>query len=446
MKSRRYLNRQSKEWIFLTTGPLHLFWTAGVYYLYELNKRYRILLIVDKSYFCDPNFERAIEFLKTVEVFVVPDGFVSRQKAYLTDFRRLIETYRPAIIFHHDSVYVSMMYLHHWARQLAPRAIRISYLNGMTSLASFEEMAKPVLAFEINAIANKRHIPLWLAGLVHQAGALLRFNLEYRLLPWLLIRWNFRAPLNVYNFAPTGNSWVSHFDYFLVSDELDKASIRRIFGSERGVLSLRHPLETVGSEFIDTFYQCVERNVICVFPSYGHIDKLKIERNLTDEAIVTMLSNTWADLILALTEKFPEFELKWKLHPMQVNDSIWLRVQECIKERFPQCVVVHPSESAQALINGSNVVVGEVSSVLWWASHFESKVAISVDLFGLDSMDEMKHREGMLYFNSLDEFRTRPASEFAGHAVHHQGRNRQKASLTEFLSQLLPQVEQSVKE
>lgn len=47
--------------VVLVPGPLHLFWTKDVYYLWELSNQYRIVLVVAENYRKDPLFIKVSE-------------------------------------------------------------------------------------------------------------------------------------------------------------------------------------------------------------------------------------------------------------------------------------------------------------------------------------------------------------------------------------------------
>ena len=49
---------KTKPVLLIQFGPLHLFWTTGVYYLWELKDKYDFVLLVDDEYSNSFNFEK----------------------------------------------------------------------------------------------------------------------------------------------------------------------------------------------------------------------------------------------------------------------------------------------------------------------------------------------------------------------------------------------------
>ena len=54
---------KTKPVLLIQFGPLHLFWTTGVYYLWGSKDKYDFVLLVDDEYSNSFNFEKIIKYL-----------------------------------------------------------------------------------------------------------------------------------------------------------------------------------------------------------------------------------------------------------------------------------------------------------------------------------------------------------------------------------------------
>ncbi|MDP3014213.1 MAG: hypothetical protein Q8M92_08240, partial [Candidatus Subteraquimicrobiales bacterium] len=124
------------------------------------------------------------------------------------------------------------------------------------------------------------------------------------------------------------------------------------------------------------------------------------------EDIVEMISSKWVEAISVMKMKFPDYNFFWKLHPAQKTDHLWKSITNRIQYKYPEITILIPEENAQKWILKSKVIVGEVSSVLWWSSFFATKITISLDIFGISFMDFFKNYDGVHYFNSLEDLYT----------------------------------------
>ncbi len=57
-----------KDNILLTASHLYLFWTTGVYYLWDLNKRYNVVLFVEDTYNKSDDFLNLCKHLKIYKI------------------------------------------------------------------------------------------------------------------------------------------------------------------------------------------------------------------------------------------------------------------------------------------------------------------------------------------------------------------------------------------
>ncbi len=395
---------EKKGNIILAPGPLHLFWTGGVYYLWELSKTYRVILVVDEIYRKNNDFKKVVELAGVADVLYTPSrGIIKKHLCYANEFKQVVKKYRPQFIFHHDPVYVSMMYLYYWGRKIVPPSLRISYGVGMSVSLNLEKDIESIVEYNVAHIMNKYRLPREIAVFLLKIKSWLSLWLDYYILPLLFIGKTFSPVLNPITFVKLKDYWNNQFDFYLVHESLERKIVSRWFGSEDGIREIQHPLKTVGEGLNRILYGFKEDNIVLILPSYGHLNRYQKENRKSNEDIVEMISSGWFEVINVMRKKFPAYKFFWKLHPAQEQDLLWKGITDRVKQEYPDLILLSPKANAQKWISNSKVIVSEVSSVLWWSSFFTSKITISLDIFGIPFMDFFKYRRGVYYFKNLKD-------------------------------------------
>lgn len=389
--------------IILAPGPLHLFWTTGVYYLWELSKNYEVILIIGENYRQDSNFKKVIELVGITNVFYVRSGLIKKHIYYSNNFKHIVNKYKPICILHHDPVYISMMYLYYWGKKFNPSSRMISYLTGMVPM-NLNKNHELIVTFIIDQMVNQYGIPKWLAMFIFRVKGKMMLIIDYYIMPILLIHKYFSPPLNVYSKRKLKNYWNDNFHHYLLYGGVEKKVLGDYFGSKDGFRTINHPLTTCGTELNRILYDVKENDIILILPSYGNVNHFQKVKKISNEDVINLLSTKWIGAINALNNKFPNYYLFLKLHPNQKQDVLWKDIIGNIKSEFPNINILLPDENAQKWILKSKVIVSEVSSVLWWSSMLKSKISISFDIFDIPFSDDMKYYNGVYYFNSLSDF------------------------------------------
>jgi len=146
-----------------------------------------------------------------------------------------------------------------------------------------------------------------------------------------------------------------------------------------------------------------EEDIILILPSYGFTSRLATEKGMSKNDIERMVSDKWIAAIRILSNKFPENRFVWKLHPASEKDQLWYKITSRIKKEYKEVTIISPKEIAEKWIIKSKVIVGDVSTIFWWANFLNSKILISLDIFNYSSGDGMKYYEGIYYFDSLNK-------------------------------------------
>lgn len=393
--------------IVMQPGPLHLFWTTGVFYLWHLADRFDFVLIVPESYRNDARFGRlrTLPAVRHVECLDLAINFRGHCN-YSLKIRELLERYRPAYLLMHNRAYVENQYLLHWVRRVCPDAIRYHYQNGRASLRWKEDFAAR-RATDIERVLRRWPILAPVPGvagrLVDIFGAIAYF-LNFKLFPGLTLQTVFHSPINVYTGAIDRKAVQYHCngekDYLFAYLDVEIALYRR--QGVKNVAKVMHPLRQVAKEVLAFLEEGPKlSDTIFLVPSYGYTSRL-MEAGWSPARVVSHLSARWCRAIEALLQKFPGHSIKIKLHPASSRDPIWQSILLAMQQELPALAVMSPADSAESQAAKSRVIVGDVSSILWWAGLYGGKVVISLDIFDFPGGDELaEYGELIHYVNNI---------------------------------------------
>jgi len=408
------MSRDQKRVIIMQPGPLHLFWTTGVFYLWSLKDRFDFALIVPETYRDNAQFKKVASLPEIRHVEYLPmNGWLSLCFKYSSQFKQILEKYSPAYILLHNRSYIENQYLIHWARKLCVGAKRYYYQNGRMSLM-WQDDFKARRAGKIEELANKYPLfsrNLGLAGRAVDIKNALIFFLTFKVLPYLAIRSFFTPPVNVTNGSIDREATrrMSNADNDCLLSYLDiEIDAYRAQGIEN-VTKIRHPLTTCGLKVFEFLYgEVVETDSILLLPSYGFTSRM-VEAGWEKDSLAQHIAGKWCEAIEKLMEVFPGYAIKMKLHPASFADPLWKNIIYLILSQFSTVDIIDPNQSAEWHVVQSAVIVGDVTTVLWWAGMFGGKVVLSLDIFGYPAGDELKGYSGCIhYLNSLGDIPTLP--------------------------------------
>ena len=117
---------------------------------------------------------------------------------------------------------------------------------------------------------------------------------------------------------------------------------------------------------------------------------------------------------------------------MGFEDTLFGQVIDFLSATDLGINVISSRESAEKLMLSARVIVGSVTSCLWWASELRAaKVVISLDLWGVTIGNKYSDVDGILYFRDVSELR---AHNFA--APHsHRKYDSDVQTLTDFIKE-----------
>lgn len=394
--------------VLMQPGPLHLFWTTGVFYYWELAQKFDVVLIVGESYRSHPEFAKIAALPSTRHVeFIPPLGIVARHFFYRGRFRALLTEHRPDLILVHNRSYLADQYLLKLAREIVPKAARIYYQNGRMSLLWEQDFAYQRAMMIDSALRRYRLLggSVNLAGLLVDVRNSIAYWTHFKLLPLLTTGAVFRPPVNVFtgkvDRAATIRCSRSEQDILLAYLE-NEISIYEMQGTQN-IRRIRHPVQKVGRELLRFLRrECAETDTILILPSHGFTAQL-IEHGWKEGRVIDHVSARWGEAIEALSSKFAGFRLLLKSHPSSTYDPLWQQILVRLQQRFPSMVLVPVGHVAEFYVAESKIIASDVSTVLWWATLWGGKIAISFDIFDYPGGDELKGYEDIFLVQSMEQ-------------------------------------------
>ena len=175
----------------------------------------------------------------------------------------------------------------------------------------------------------------------------------------------------------------------------------------RNIIKIIHPLKQYGNEVFKFLYgNFTNTKTMLLLPSNGFTNKM-IQDGWKAGNLSKHIASKWNEAICTLLEFYPNYTVKMKLHPSCGNDPFWRKITELIKSSYQKLELIPFDQSAEWHIVQSKVIVGDVTSSLWWASLYGGKTVISLDIFGYKGGDEMKsYIPYILYVNKLADLST----------------------------------------
>ena len=398
-------------------GPIHLFWTTGVFYFWQLKDRFDFAFIVPSSYLESNEFQKLLTLpaVRHVE-YLAPAAVLRRHHFYRKQFRRVLNDFPPTYLLLHNTSYPENQHLIHLARRLYPLSPRYHYQNGRMPLMwgnDFSARRSTQVERIYNLMPWMSRLPRLTSTLIN-ARNYLSYIVNLKIFPLMNAARTFSPPVNVFNGEVNAGAAKSHYEskYDKIFSYLDiEAQSYREQGAQN-VNVIQHPMTRRGDEvFRFLFGDFKLKNQIVIFPSYGFTSSL-IESGWEKAALVNHITDQWFDAIQSLLIKFPTYEVKMKLHPASHTDRLWQIIVTQLKFRLGlKLEVIDSKVGAEFLVAQSRVIVGDVTSVLWWAALYGNKTVISFDIFGYPGGNEMQlYKPHINYVSSLAEYITNESS------------------------------------
>jgi hypothetical protein len=259
----------------------------------------------------------------------------------------------------------------------------------------WDEDIKAGRAFDIQAILLKYPIlqaNIKIAGELYDIRNFIVYFLKFKLIPYLTDKVTFNPPVNVTNGKiniEANKKYSNKNGDYLISYLKREIEILKNQGNAK-IIQIQHPARDCVHEVFEFLYGHYEElNIILLVPSRGYISQL-FNFKYSQNDIMNTISEKWCEAIRKLLLHFPDYSIKIKLHPNSSAEPIWGGIIEKIIKIFPEIEIINTMESAEWHVVRSKLIVGDVSSVLWWSCMIGQKKVISLNIFDYPAGDEMK--------------------------------------------------------
>lgn len=419
------MSGDKKRVIIMQPGPIHLFWTSGVFYFWQLKDRFDFVFIVPSSYLKSNEFQKLLELpaVRHVEYLVTAE-ILWRHYYYLKQIRRVLKDFPPTYLLLHNISYPENQYLIHLARRLYPQSLRYHYQNGRMPLMweiDFAARRSTQVESIYRLMPWMSRVPRLTSTLINTRNYLAYFT-NFKIFALMNVAQTFSPPINIFtgevNFEAAKSHYEGKYDKILCYLDIE-AQVYRDQGAQN-VNVIQHPMSLRGDEvFRFLFGDFNVKNQIVIFPSCGFTSSL-IESGWDEVDLINHISGRWFDVIQSLLIKFPTFNVKIKLHPASHADPLWQNIVTQLQLKLGSKLdVIESKVSAEFLVVQSRVIVGDVTSVLWWAAMYGNKTVVSFDIFGYAGGNEMQlYKPHIDYVCNLAEYIT---TESGGKTVESRG-------------------------
>jgi len=396
----------ARDTIIIAHGHLYLFWTTGVYYTNELANKYNVVLVVPEEYRDDPRFTdickkmgiKAIVYFKD-SIYFARKGYIGQYKTnilrrhihYSTLFKKTVQKYKPICVVQHDYIGIDNMYLFHWAGKLVKNCKKIVILSSNSSDDNTMSGLSAFRVSNIKKIARKYYLPEKLLSYVVKGYKYAQSYIQNKLVPTILLGEKPYFPVSIFSnidIIPKKPL----FDYFLVYAECEKKYLESL-------LNVTGPIQTIQSPVADRYnindsiYTVKEENIVLFLPSLIALRPLSEEKETISK---------WIIALNLLRNQFPEYQFIMKFHPGNTSDALE-QLKNYLKKK---CIFLSFMESkvrAEELILKSKIIVGDVSTTLWWANLKGNKLVISLDMKDYPTSGIMKRYPNILYYENINQ-------------------------------------------
>lgn len=369
---------KNRKIVLFQPGPLHLFWVSGIYYYHLINEKYSVILLVDKTYKSSKEFNKFINSNAIYKLIFYDAGvLLLKQYNYSKIIKELLYKYNIKFALIHSNSYIENLYIKKFISKI------IIYQNARVPL-NLELDLKLRRAVEFLNSKNN------LFQKFSTSLNLLKYLLVYKIIPFIVSGGTFTPSINVYSDSHFKDACEKNFDTLMVYNNNDKSTFQSL-GFTR-IRKINHPIVKYGEIVANQIYSpgIYHKETILITPTYGFCAYL-IFKGKAIEDVIREISKCWIDVIKELSNKFPGYAVVIKLHPMSRKEFIWDKVLHNIKSAVEGVIILDSKLSVEPFIYAAKVIVGDVTSTLWWASFFGNKTIISIDIFGYYGGDEFKN-------------------------------------------------------
>lgn len=372
----------------LVAGPLHLFRTTGIYYVYALARFFDVIIVGFENYSGDQTVEivRRWPGVLSIEELPLQQNRFAFHRAAVKLAKRLARM-APSLLLQHSESYVYNFY---FSAAMPASTVQGSYAAGQTL---DQEKDFPYIQAERSAaLARRFKIPSPLAPLAYSLRETWNSALHYTLFPLLLVRHSAKPRQNPMTGKCLPNR-KTRSEFRLMYSAREITLHQRVLPGDNLVL-VKHPMARVASDVHRSLGLSEERKGIAFLPTWGMTTELSSQ--IGTDAAFRKVYQSWESALFILRQRLGPLPIRVKLHPAAAKDAFSCKLAETLAANLGGTEVFDPSFSAEQIVLASSCVLGDVSSILWWTYMLGGRQIVSVQAWETTFGDEMRHYPGVV--------------------------------------------------
>ena len=385
-----------KEYILFNPGPVHHFFFVPIALIWNLLKTNEIVLILDESY------KDNLFFLKIKNLPQIKDIIFIQEKNSLKNYMNLkkilskvFSDYNFSKVYTHNPSYVSSYAIVLLSKKLQPGAKRI-YFQVAREVISYPKEAEIKLNILIKNFKYK-FLPRFFVKKIIKLKVKIKFLIVFKLLPLLTFGETFAPWLNPYypkdsytkKFIDQGFCRGKQDQTIFLDDKVINYMHNFFVGTKFNLSKIS--LERYSNEIYSYFFENSPSLLptISIFPTWG-----VFKNNLDDD---------WFKIIKELRKSCPNHRIQIKFHP-GVQDKYIEEIFTNISKKVPDIKILPRSTPAFKMLMDSSIIIGDTTSVLWFATYYKNKQVFSLDLFNFLDGDCLKlYSDKLSYIKNINE-------------------------------------------
>lgn len=381
---------EDKKYVLFYPGPLHHFFFIPISILWSLLKANQVILILDRSYEEDSLFKKIKELPGVKEIIFIKENNTVRNYLDLKkEFSFILKKYQFSTVYIHNPSYVPSYSLALLSKEYQPTARRV-YFQTARGVVSYEKEASVKLNVLINNFKFK-FLPFLFKRYLILLFIKFKYFIVFKLIPLLVFRRFFYPWVNPH--YPKK----SHLNGFIKEGFCRDDQDQTIFFDDKTIYHLEEffpearfnlqelPLQESYKEIYFYFFDSEVKNIptISIFPTWG---------NFKDD-----LFEKWNSTISTFRDMYPDHKIQIKFHP-GVEDYETEKMFKKIESNFLNFKILPKDTPAFKMVVESEVILGDTTTVLWFATNYQEKKVVSLDLFNLKDGDCLKLYSDKLFY------------------------------------------------
>ena len=378
---------------------IYSFKTVGRFFVENLSKKYKIILIVDKDASTQDQFYEISKDLDILSIEFIDSRIIKYITTY-NQFKKILKVWNPCKIFVNNHIYPRNFYLAYLAKNFDSSTQIIVYSNGLNlnSQKSLENTSRKALA---KNYAKKFFIPKTLILLLLSFRSVIYKLIVYLILPTFITK-KLLFSINIFN--NLDSKVANLYDYFLTYSDFEKEELNLSIDC----LDKIKVIDSPWSGFFNNFKTEPEAETelpkdlskILLLPSFlGFYEQ--------DES---KTFKKWLQLAEEINNEFPSSSVSLKLHPL-VYDLKYTKKIELGFKQF-NTMLINPQTTLDSLIHINDTFITDVSTSAWWISNADlnfKKTIISYQPIKFPGYDQLNFLPNLVVLkepNQIKNYKT----------------------------------------